>query len=329
MECDYHFDDEIENLTWVANADVVLFHLIPVDLATGMRLLRYRKQGHHSTKQSSQFLHDQIWAIYTAESTDNLKRISKYPSYHILDGIFNWSISFRHDSTISTPYSGFRGFRPLGQTYHEDYYRVQRFQPVDPSKIATKRRHLAAVTSNCHDSYGRLVILEQLKSFGLTVDVYGACSPNNLKCPGRMSSECYEMLEEKYYFYASFENSLCKDYFTEKLLNIFNYDMVPVTINGAYIGQPDKNMPAFIDSKDFTSLKDFAEHLLHIAANGEWYQQFFKWRNHYGIWYDSRAALCHLCMAIQDVEVSKQVPIGNFTDWFLDRSGCHKNSLKM
>ena len=324
VECNYHFDDERDNLTLVANADAVLFHFTWQDMIPVMKLLRHRKRGQYSNTYY-QFPNNNIWAFLTAESYDSTLISSRFTSYQAFDGLFNWSISFRRDSTLWTPYAGFIGFGSIHEKFKANSYRLQRFEPPDASKIATKRRHIAAVISNCHDTYGRLAVLEQLKSFGLTVDVYGACSPNNLKCPGRMSSECYEMLEEKYYFYASFENSLCKDYFTEKFLNVFNYDMVPVTINAAFIDQPDKNMPAFIDSKDFTSLKELANYLLEVVSNADRYHSYFEWRKNYGLLYDdSTTPLCLLCQAVQDDQIKKQTPLRNFTHWLSDQSGCHK-----
>ena len=327
IECDYHFEDEIQNLTVLASSDAVLFHLTTDDLLPVINLLHYRTKKWPSTNQYS-FIQSQTWVIYGVESSDSMKMYTKIACNGALDGIFNWTMSFRHDSTIWLPNLNFIGFHPIQEEKLEkSYYHLQKMKVVNDSKIASKRRHIAAVISNCHDTYGRLAVLEQLKSFGLTVDVYGACSPNNLKCPGRMSSECYEMLEEKYYFYAAFENSLCKDYFSEKLLNIFYYDMVPVVINGADIDQPNENMPAFVDSKNFDTLKDFAEHLLEVTTYADRYQSYFEWRKNYGILYESISHFCRVCMAIQDDQIGKQVPVGNFTNWILEKSECYQQAF--
>ena len=53
----------------------------------------------------------------------------------------------------------------------------------------------------------------------IDVDIYGNCGP--LKC-SEEDWECYEMLND-YRFYFSFENSLCKDYVTEKLFGVMKW----------------------------------------------------------------------------------------------------------
>lgn len=44
------------------------------------------------------------------------------------------------------------------------------------------------------------------------------------------------MVEKDYMFYLSFENSLCKDYITEKFYNAMNHSVVPITLGGALNG---------------------------------------------------------------------------------------------
>lgn len=54
------------------------------------------------------------------------------------------------------------------------------------------------------------------------IDAYGACF-NNMPRIERNSDQLY-----KYKVMFAIENSLCEDYITEKIVNAFKYDAVPI-----------------------------------------------------------------------------------------------------
>ncbi|KAK4324303.1 hypothetical protein Pmani_005050 [Petrolisthes manimaculis] len=60
-------------------------------------------------------------------------------------------------------------------------------------------------------------LVKTLKKW-IPVDTYGACG--ELKCPKNESRQCKQMLTKHYKFYLSLENSLCRDYVTEKFYGI-------------------------------------------------------------------------------------------------------------
>ena len=113
------------------------------------------------------------------------------------------------------------------------------------------------------------------------MDVYGRCG--NLTCSRNYAQEdrdCLSMISKTYKYYLSFENALCKDYVTEKLYNILPLDMVPIVRGGANYSRfvPEK---WYINTADFSSPKQLAEHLYSIDKKPEIYLQYFKHRNKY------------------------------------------------
>ena len=81
--------------------------------------------------------------------------------------------------------------------------------------VRGKTRPIVWFVSNCQAKSGRQEYVDEL-SRHIPVDVYGKCGSMN--CPS--SDDCFaRVAEPNYFFYLSFENSLCDDYVTEKLYN--------------------------------------------------------------------------------------------------------------
>ena len=65
----------------------------------------------------------------------------------------------------------------------------------------------------------------------INVDIYGKCG--HLNCPRSQENNCWEKVDKYYHFYLAFENSICKDYVTEKFFNAMERYVVPIVLGGA------------------------------------------------------------------------------------------------
>ncbi|KAB0792778.1 hypothetical protein PPYR_14737 [Photinus pyralis] len=203
------------------------------------------------------------------------------PNFSQYDSFYNWTMTYRFDSDIVSRH---------GQFVEEE----SNYTLPSVAVIQKKAKLIAWFVSHCKTSSQREVLVAELQRF-LPVDVYGLCGP--LACEKTQRNElsspkCYDMLEEDYKFYLSFENSLCKDYSTEKLYNALRKNVVPIVY-----GAGDYNMSAppgsVINVADFETVEQLADHLWYLHENATAYLEYFHWKKRYKIAKVQKA--CEIC----------------------------------
>ncbi|KAM4019207.1 alpha-(1,3)-fucosyltransferase 7 [Anomaloglossus baeobatrachus] len=231
----------------------------------------------------------QMWVWATLESPSNTKGLTNW------NNTFNWTLTYREDSDIFVPYG-------------------QLVPNLAMTLNATMKAGLVSwVVSHYHRTQERANFYKEFSSY-LKVDVYGKASKKPL-CPS-----CLLPMISKYFFYLALENSVHKDYITEKLWrNALLAGVVPIVL-----GPPRENYEKFIPSdsfihvSDFPSLKHLAEFLKTMTT--ERYQDFFHWRQRYGVkvYTDWRERFCRICSMYPSLPKSKV-----YTDlhgWFINEN---------
>ena len=153
---------------------------------------------HHVTQLSK--LSNQVWILSLMESPLNTPNISS------INGLINWTATYRLDSTIYTPYNEYNAGEVIKKHQRLSY-------PSNHNMYTSKTKLVAWFVTNCGSKNGRLKFVQELQKY-IPVDIYGLCGP--LTCDRDHDEYCLEMLRKKYKFYLSFENSNCKDYISEK-----------------------------------------------------------------------------------------------------------------
>lgn len=121
-----------------------------------------------------------------------------------------------------------------------------------------------------------------------------------------------------------------REYVTEKLFNILNYDIVPVVFGGTnYSAILPPN--SYIDANR-KNPKELARFLLKISSNRKLYLSYFKWRQTHSVIVnkDGPALLyCKLCNLMNNNGQSfrSKTPT-EINHWYFD-DACHESKYKL
>ncbi|KAK7079190.1 Alpha-(1,3)-fucosyltransferase 7 [Halocaridina rubra] len=230
----------------------------------------------------------------------------------IYNGLFNWTMTFRRDSDIVNAYGRiFKVGSPINATVTRINY------------AEGKTKMAAWFVSNCYSKSSREKIVRKLQKH-FEVDVFGRCGPYT--CPH--TKQCYEFLEKNYKFYFSFENSLCKDYVTEKLFQILKYNIVPVVYG---LADYDLTAPpdSFINVLDYPDLDSLAKYLKYLDSNDTAYSMYFRWKGFFKIengWSNTAQSFCDLCKKLHQDNTPKVYD--DINKWFIIQGNCKKLKTK-
>ncbi|XP_055342598.1 alpha-(1,3)-fucosyltransferase C-like [Paramacrobiotus metropolitanus] len=179
-----------------------------------------------------------------------------------LRDFFNLTFTYRLDSDVVTD-SYFQHFHPS----------VLNDQQLD-ELLAKKTGFAVTFVSNCGLIPSRRDVYTKELGRHVQVDVYGKCGTKQCSTD---TPEICDQFVTTYKFYLAFENSICKDYVTEKIHRAFNYGAVPVVYGGAnYSAIFPKN--SFINVLDFANPKAVADYLTFLDKNPSEYRRYFHWR---------------------------------------------------
>ncbi|KAL4224151.1 hypothetical protein ACF0H5_017604 [Mactra antiquata] len=199
---------------------------------------------------------DQVWVYFGLESPINNNRFSyRHEKWR---NTMNWSMTYEYDADIFFPYGMLQS---RSKAMSKDYNALFRRK----TKIA------AWFVSNCGAPSGRDEYVSELERYGLEVDMFGRCHDDVF----HERNELTQNVNDNYKFYLSFENSLCKDYITEKFFRYYNLNVVLVVRGG---GDYDGLLPngTFINSAHFETAKQLAEYLVKVGSSEKLYTSYLK-----------------------------------------------------
>ncbi|KAK3082740.1 hypothetical protein FSP39_003904 [Pinctada imbricata] len=247
----------------------------------------------------------------------------------------NWTMSFRRDSDLVFVHGDFStrtvalNENILGKV-QEDY--------------KTKSETAAWFVSHCKTKSKREKYVDLMRN-DIEVDEYGGCTGRKLpKCPKNRANAikeawglkstsdspgaCFNILDEKYKFYLSFENSLCRDYLTEKSLHhVVRHNVIPVMRSGA--NHSIFNPPnSYIDANEFTSAKDLTLYLKLLESQPKEMLKYFEWKKFYTSDYPIKnwqQSICEICKRLHQPKKYTRL-YEDLHEWIMKPNGedaCH------
>ena len=240
----------------------------------------------------------QVWAFFSIES---LYLYSVGPQWK---NKFSWTITYRRDSDFPCFYGKIKKREtPLTQNYSKIFER--------------KTKSISWAVSNCKTFSKREEYIKKLQKY-IDVDIYGRCG--KLKCGSRSAglTYCHKQFAKEFKFYLALENSLCRDYATEKLFNFFFHDLPMIQI---VYGAPNLHeyIPkgTFINVMDYNSPNELAKDLMRIGSNETIYTQFLKEKDKYTAErFKWEEVLCPMCVKLHEADSSKV--ISDINTWILN-----------
>ncbi|XP_033739801.1 alpha-(1,3)-fucosyltransferase C-like [Pecten maximus] len=223
---------------------------------------------------------NQIWVYHSMEPPPLHGK-----SYASWKKLFNWTISYRRDSDIYSPYGIIEKKENIDKNITSQNLSIN---------WDAKTKDVVWFVSNCKSFSMRYEYAVALNKT-VDVDMFGQCGDQ--KCDEKWPI-CAKKLQSIYRYYLSFENSLCRDYITEKSFKIYEslFDAIPIVRNGAFLNH---YLPpgSYISTKDFHSVEYLGNFLKVLENTKKTPSTYFNWRKHYVArdMIQSNETFCELC----------------------------------
>ena len=231
-------------------------------------------------------------------------------------------MSHLSSSDVKSPYGGYW----VDPKTAEERGFIPEHLPADEETILSNKTIEGAIwfVSNCNTPSGREKVFSELGKY-FKVDVGGACAKNETMkdfCP--KGSDCNDR-KNNYYFLIIAENSVCKDYITEKYWNSYQLPMIPIVLRRK--NYENKVPPkSFIAVDDFTDAQSMASTLKELVRNKTAYLEYFDWRKQgwaRAPWNaeNYRIGMCDLCDKLWRNQ-TKKLPYENVLQWYMRENDC-------
>uniref|UniRef100_A0A0M3IR54 Fucosyltransferase n=1 Tax=Ascaris lumbricoides TaxID=6252 RepID=A0A0M3IR54_ASCLU len=251
---------------------------------------------------------ENLFTFYLYESPPHTGDILHY----IPSDYFNLTMTYRSDSDVQAVYGL---MRPINNfTSSEEMWRWEEIERIAENK--TKSALL--FVSNCVTESKRELYARELARY-IEVSEFGQCSKR--EC----NAQCAEREIAQHHFYLAFENSVCRDYVTEKAFMRMEKIIVPVVLKRSIASSLLPN-GSFIAADDFDSPASLAAYMQHLETNKTEYLKYFEWTKVY----KRKTKLNYACSLCTFLHMDSKNPrvIHDIKSWWFGNGGCIKDYAK-
>ena len=234
----------------------------------------------------------QIWIFYNLESP-----IMFSMDLSSWNNLFNWTVTHRRDSDVHHGYAEYKPFK-------DKELRNKRM----PNISDQSHFNIGWMVSNCKTPSKREEFVKLMKrnsNAKLQFNILGACGKQ--KCSKSKFQECLRKFMKSNDFYLAFENSLCKDYITEKVMNIYahNLDIVPVVRGPSEQNNIYLPPNSFINTQELDGVVNVMNTIHSVGSENEHYTSKFHSRQ-FGEFdiNNSKRVWCDLCNRLHSNRVN-------------------------
>jgi hypothetical protein len=198
----------------------------------------------------------QIWVAWFLESDANYPIVNNEEFM----SLFDWEMSYRQDADIVFPYYEYNYIDLLYETRDNQY----------------EKKDVCMLVSSLVNKSKRLEYLKELMSC-IDIDSYGKVF-NNLSLKDDKGRDTKLDLYRQYKFVIAFENSVSKDYVTEKFYDPLIAGSVPVYFGAPNIEEFSLGDNSFINVRDFNGTEELACFIKECCRDESLYNTFFSWK---------------------------------------------------
>ena len=222
------------------------------------------------------------------------------------NGTFNITMTYRIDSEVYNP-EGYLVELTPDERNETMYNRTL----IGNNYARGKSKLVAWYENSCTSQSLRQTYVKEMQKHA-PIDTFGSCGTQ--KCDPDVA-KCYKTIGEKYKFYLAFEDSLCKDYLSDKVWIMMQYNIVPVVLGAAdYARFLPRN--SYIDARNFKSAKALAQYLIKLDYGENLYNSYFEWKMQYKVvvkpW---PGRFCTLCSHLNNRETVYSTKY-NIQEWW-------------